>query len=62
VKILMEFLAAHDVAVGMLGTLVVILAVIVGFGRRHDAMMASRLDRDGRPAQGHGDRSRGGAS
>jgi len=43
----MQFLAAHDVAVGMLGTLVVILAVIVGFGRRHDALMSSRLDHDG---------------
>ena len=39
----MQFLAAHDVAVGLMGTLVVILAVIVGFGRRH-AVMASRLD------------------
>ncbi|WP_419815583.1 hypothetical protein [Glacieibacterium sp.] len=46
---ILQFLAAHDVAVGMVGTLIVILAVIVGFGRRHNAVMSTRLDGQARP-------------
>ena len=46
---ILQFLAAHDVAVGMVGTLIVILAVIVGFGRRHDAVMSTRLDGQAHP-------------
>lgn len=31
----MRFVAAHDVGIGIVGTMVVIIGVISGYGRRH---------------------------
>ncbi len=41
----MHFVAAHDVGIGIVGTVVVIIGVISGFGRHHHrGTEASRKD------------------
>ncbi len=43
----MHFVASHDVGIGIVGTMVIIVGVVSGYGRRHrrDTDLAPR-DRD----------------
>jgi hypothetical protein len=42
-NIVLHFIAAHDVSIGIVGTIVVVLAVLSGYGRQHEQR---RLDPD----------------
>ena len=44
----MQFVASHDVGIGIVGTMVVIVGVVSGYGRRHrgDTAPVQPDDRD----------------
>lgn len=42
---ILQLVADHDVAIGLAGTVLVVLAVLAGFGRHHRRGTDTRMDR-----------------
>lgn len=55
---LYQFVADHEVVIGVVGTVIGMLAAIVGYGRRHTAAMDERNEDRARNAHGPGAGSR----